>query len=245
MARKQLTLQQWLEKDQTLKSLFLEHECNKEQALLQIAKLPDGRLQIQPIETMTHPLLVAEITNQWVLLINEEYFVDLKNRFRNFKYSRKNYSNVRKQFYLTSYTAKRMETLTEKLKLKTEAECLEFLMNTYEAKQTLPPPYKQKLYEKDIIIEELNQRIKALDKMLYIKQLQVRKQDEVIQNHLINELINSKITINELTNTPLQDASEIQKLKLKFLKEIQKDIQLEQIKYTSLNQISFETFGDQ
>lgn len=99
--------------------------------------------------------------------------------------------------------------------------------------------------EKDIIIEELNQRIKALDKMLYIKQLQVRKQDEVIQNHLINELINSKITINELTNTPLQDASEIQKLKLKFLKEIQKDIQLEQIKYTSLNQISFETFGDQ
>ena len=194
---------------------------------------------------MTHPLLVAEITNQWVLLINEEYFVDLKNRFRNFKYSRKNYSNVRKQFYLTSYTAKRMETLTEKLKLKTEAECLEFIMNTYEAKQTLPPPYKQKLYEKDIIIEELNQRIKALDKMLYIKQLQVRKQDEVIQNHLINELINSKITINELTNTPLQDASEIQKLKLKFLKEIQKDIQLEQIKYTSLNQISFETFGDQ
>lgn len=150
MARKQLTLQQWLEKDQTLKSLFLEHECNKEQALLQIAKLPDGRLQIQPIETMTHPLLVAEITNQWVLLINEEYFVDLKNRFRNFKYSRKNYSNVRKQFYLTSYTAKRMETLTEKLKLKTEAECLEFLMNTYEAKQTLPPPYKQKLYEKDL-----------------------------------------------------------------------------------------------
>ena len=138
-----------------------------------------------------------------------------------------------------------METLTEKLKLKTEAECLEFLMNTYEAKQTLPPPYKQKLYEKDIIIEELNQRIKALDKMLYIKQLQVRKQDEVIQNHLINELINSKITINELTNTPLQDASEIQKLKLKFLKEIQRDIQLEQIKYTSLNQISFETFGDQ
>ena len=245
MARKQLTLQQWLDKDQTLKSFFLEHECNKEQALLQIVQLPDGRLQIQPIETMTHPLLVAEITNQWVLLINEEYFVDLKNRFRNFKYSRKNYSNVRKQFYLTSYTAKRMETLTEKLKLKTEAECLEFLMNTYEAKQTLPPPYKQKLYEKDIIIEELNQRIKALDKMLYIKQLQVRKQDEVIQNHLINELINSKITINELTNTPLQDASEIQKLKLKFLKEIQKDIQLEQIKYTSLNQISFETFGDQ
>ena len=245
MARKQLTLQQWLDKDQTLKSFFLEHECNKEQALLQIVQLPDGRLQIQPIETMTHPLLVAEITNQWVLLLNEEYFVDLKNRFRNFKYSRKNYSNVRKQFYLTSYTAKRMETLTEKLKLKTEAECLEFLMNTYEAKQTLPPPYKQKLYEKDIIIEELNQRIKALDKMLYIKQLQVRKQDEVIQNHLINELINSKITINELTNTPLQDASEIQKLKLKFLKEIQKDIQLEQIKYTSLNQISFETFGDQ
>ena len=245
MARKQLTLQQWLEKDQTLKSLFLEHGGKKGQALLQIANLPDGRLQIQPIETMTHPLLVAEITNQWVLLINEEYFVDLKNRFRNFKYSRKNYSNVRKQFYLTSYTAKRMETLTEKLKLKTEAECLEFLMNTYEAKQTLPPPYKQKLYEKDIIIEELNQRIKALDKMLYIKQLQVRKQDEVIQNHLINELINSKITINELTNTPLQDASEIQKLKLKFLKEIQKDIQLEQIKYTSLNQISFETFGDQ
>ena len=37
--------------------------------------------------------------------------------------------------------------------------------------------------------------IAHLDKMLYIKQLQVRKQDEVIQNHLINELINSKITI--------------------------------------------------
>ncbi|MDR0067349.1 hypothetical protein RFX60_08555, partial [Acinetobacter sp. 11520] len=97
----------------------------------------------------------------------------------------------------------------------------------YEAKQTLPPPYKQKLNEKDMIIEELNQRIKALDKMLYIKQLQVRKQDEVIQKYLINELINSKITINELTNSPLQDASEIQKLKLQFLKEIQKNIQLE------------------
>ncbi|MFH4082023.1 hypothetical protein WAJ09_21865, partial [Acinetobacter baumannii] len=89
---------------------------------------------------------------------------------------KKNHANVRKQFYLTSHTAKKMETLTEKLKLKTEAECLEFLMNTYETKQTLPLPYKQKLNEKDMIIEELNQRIKALDKMLYIKQLQVRKQ---------------------------------------------------------------------
>ncbi|BBQ49610.1 hypothetical protein [Acinetobacter pittii] len=245
MARKQLTLQQWLDKDQTLKSLFLEHECNKEQALLQIVQLPDGRLQIQPIETMIHPLLVAEITNQWVLLLNEKYFSDLKNRFRNFKYSKKNHANVRKQFYLTSHTAKKMEALTEKLKLKTEAECLEFLMNTYEAKQTLPPPYKQKLNEKDMIIEELNQRIKALDKMLYIKQLQVRKQDEVIQKYLINELINSKITINELTNSPLQDASEIQKLKLQFLKEIQKNIQLEQIRHLSVDQIVSDTFGNE
>ncbi|MCB2792004.1 hypothetical protein KQ881_15610, partial [Listeria monocytogenes] len=86
-------------------------------------------------------------------------------------------------------------------------------------------------------IEELNQRIKALDKMLYIKQLQVRKQDEVIQKYLINDLINSKITINELTNSPLQDASEIQKLKLQFLKEIQKNIQLEQIRHLSVDQI--------
>lgn len=96
-----------------------------------------------------------------------------------------------------------------------------------------------------MIIEELNQRIKALDKMLYIKQLQVRKQDEVIQKYLINELINSKITINELTNSPLQDASEIQKLKLQFLKEIQKNIQLEQIRHLSVDQIASDTFGNE
>lgn len=245
MARKKLTLREWIEKENGLKLEFLEHECTKEKAVLQVVQNNSGLLQIQPIEIIDGPFLLESISAKKIILINEKYFFDLKNGFRNFKHSKRNSTNVRKQFYLTSQVAKKLEALTEKFKQRTETECLEFLINDHDKKQTIPHPYKQKLYEKDMIIEELNNRIKALDKTLYVKQLQVRKQDQAIQDYLINELINCKIVNYELTNTRLQEADKIQELKLTYLKEIQKNIQLEQIKYTSVNQISYEIFGDQ
>lgn len=245
MVRKKLTLREWLEKDRALKLEFLEHEYTKEKAVLQEVQTPDGLSQIQPIEIINEPFLIERISNQKILFINEKYFFDLKNGFRNFKHSKKNRTNVRKQFYLTSHISKKLEALTEKLKQRTEAECVEFLINEYEKKQTIPHAYKQKLYEKDSIIEELNNRIKALDKALYVKQLQVRKQDQAIQDYLINELINCKIVNHELKNHAFKEANEIQKSKHKLLKEIQNNIQLEQLKYESIDTTALKAFWDE
>lgn len=245
MARKKLTLREWLKKDEALKLEFLEYECSKEKAVLWEFQTPNGTYQIEPKEKIYDPFLIEKISNQKILLINEKYFFDLKNGFRNFKYSKKNRTNVRKQFYLTSHISKKLEALTEKLKQRTEAECLEFLINDYDKKQTTPPTYKQKLYEKDSIIEELNNRIKALDKALYVKQLQVRKQDQAIQDYLINELINCKIVNHELKNHAFKEANEIQKSKHKLLKEIQNNIQLEQLKYESIDTTALKAFWDE
>ena len=63
--------------------------------------------------------------------------------------------------------------------------------------------------------------------------LVAEKNAEIEQQNLILDAINSMLE------------SEIQKLKLQFLKEIQKNIQLEQIRHLSVDQIASDTFGNE
>lgn len=158
-----------------------------------------------------------------IIETNDEHFEILKKKFRIFKY---NYTNkkakrVNKQITLDQKTLKELERITEKYKLKSLQNCLDFLIDQHNFKLT----------EKDKVISKLQKSLISNNDSQLKQELKLK--DEEI-NRLKTELGQQKHTIQE--NMRLS-AKEFEDYLIQTA--VSKTIELEQIK-AFLGEISEE-----
>lgn len=210
MTRPHLTLEKWLSTETDLKKEFLEqeillrpNEINKrvksgEKEIFysknhpQIKGNENSAISLQHnqynsndiSELFTNPLKFS--VDNFICKTNNEHFEILKKRYRIFKY---NYTNkkakrINKQITLDQKTLKELERITEKYKLKSLQNCLDFLIDQHNFKLT----------EKDKVILKLQKSLIANNDSQLKQELKL-KNEEI--NQLKTELGQQKNTIQE------------------------------------------------
>lgn len=247
MTRPHLTLEKWLSTETDLKKEFLdmEHSLNPDQIGKTVASgkkdcyqstnhsqnlLNDNQANLlqfnQSQLNNTNQLLLNLLkfeNDKLIIETNDEHFEILKKKFRIFKY---NYTNkkakrVNKQITLDQKTLKELERITEKYKLKSLQNCLDFLIDQHNFKLT----------EKDKVISKLQKSLISNNDSQLKQELKLK--DEEI-NRLKTELGQQKHTIQE--NMRLS-AKEFEDYLIQTA--VSKTIELEQIK-AFLGEISEE-----
>lgn len=210
MTRPYLTLEEWLSTDTELKKKFLDQETKLRPNQIQkitTSGSKDSYLSINHSQTKSNdnqnpsslpnqsnsasidqlfPNTAKFETEHFSLETSPEHFEILKKRFRSFKY---NYTNkeanrISKQITLDQKTLKELERITDKYKLKSLQNCLDFLIDAHNFKLT----------EKDKIISRLKKEQNSNHDSNLRQELKL-KDEKIIE--LEKELVRQKNTIHE------------------------------------------------
>ncbi|ENU59080.1 MULTISPECIES: hypothetical protein [Acinetobacter] len=249
MTRPHLTLEKWLSTETDLKKIFLEqeillrpNEINKrvksgEKEIFYSINHP----QIKPNENsaispqhnqynstdiselFTNPLKFS--VDNFICKTNNEHFEILKKRYRIFKY---NYTNkkdkrINKQITLDQKTLKELERITEKYKLKSLQNCLDFLIDQHNFKLTEKDKVISKL-QKSLIENndsQLKQELKLKDEEINQLKTELGQQKHTIQE---NMRLSAKEFEDYLIQTAVSKTIELEKIKA-FLGEISEEDQ--------------------
>lgn len=210
MTRPYLTLEQWLSTDTERKKKFLDQETklrpnqirkittsgskdryisiNHSQTKSGDEQKPSSLLN-QPYSTSIDQLFPNTEkfeTEHFSLETSPEHFEILKKRFRSFKYNytKKEANRISKQITLDQKTLKELERITDKYKLKSLQNCLDFLIDAHNFKLT----------EKDKIISRLKKEQNSNHDSNLRQELKL-KDEKIIE--LEKELMRQKNTIHE------------------------------------------------
>jgi|GEM_PF-931209 len=247
MTRPYLTLEEWLSTDTERKKKFLDKETKLRPN--QIRKITtsgskDLYLSINHSQTKSNdnqnpsslpnqsnsasidqlfPNTAKFETEHFSLETSPEHFEILKKRFRLFKY---NYTNkeanrISKQITLDQKTLKELERITDKYKLKSLQNCLDFLIDKHNFKLT----------EKDKVISKLKKEQNSNHDSNLRQELKL-KDEKIIE--LEKELVRQKNTIQENMS---KSAKEFEQYLVDLA--VSRTIELEKIK-ASLGEISKE-----
>lgn len=241
-----MSLQAWLEKESILKKEFLVQEITTNGILKSVKSTQNRYLLIptfldlgQPSEQFPLPIQIPFHEKLgFGLALDKETFEILKQRFRTFKFQKKNKieDRVKLQIYLKKNTCLQLEKTSNENNLKDISECLDFLTNKHNTIQqkhdkeienlraelrnkedeirTLK--YSISIYKKTINNDKNNKRKSRDDLVEYLTQVAIKATCKITQ---YESFINNQPDLNTEV-IPLLSQEETQKIKSEFEKEL-------------------------
>ena len=236
VSKKNMSLQAWLEKEFELKKEFLNSEASRSGGCLQLspryncsnAYIP--RISAYPQIANSSELIQLQNQN-FGLTITVEIFELLKQRFRTFKFQKKNKieDRVKLQVHLKKKTYLQLEKTSNENNLKDISECLDFLTNKHNKEiENLRAELRNKedeigtlkysisIYKKTINNEKNNKRKSRDDLVDYLTQVAIKATCKITQ---YESFINNQPDLNTEV-IPLLSQEETQKIKSEFEKEL-------------------------
>lgn len=244
VSKKNMSLQAWVEKEFELKKEFLNSEASRMGGCLELfprdncSKAYIPRISTYPqIANSSKPI---HFQNQNLgLSITVEIFELLKQRFRIFKFQKKNKTEdrVKLQIHLKKKTYLQLEKISKENSLKDTSDCLDFLTNEHETIQqkhnkeveTLRAELRNKedeigtlqyslsIYKKAISNKKNNKKKSRDDLVDYLTQVAIKATCKIAQ---YESFINNQPNFNAEV-VPLLSQEEIQKIKSEFEKELE------------------------
>lgn len=241
-----MSLQAWLEKEFILKKEFLVQEIATNGILKSVKSTQNRYLLIprfvdlgQPPEQFQLPIQIPFHEKLgFGLALDKETFEILKQRFRTFKFQKKNKieDRVKLHIYLKKKTYLQLEKTSNENNLKDISECLDFLTNKHNTIQqkhdkeienlraelrnkedeigTLK--YSISIYKKTINNDKNNKRKSRDDLVDYLTQVAIKATCKITQ---YESFINNQPDLNTEV-IPLLSQEETQKIKSEFEKEL-------------------------
>ncbi|ENU33405.1 hypothetical protein [Acinetobacter parvus] len=243
MSKKNMSLKEWLEKEFELKKEFLSKEAVKGDII--------RRVNIEKNFFTLEPITIEQNQQLWTLdfpydqtfncrlTIDNGTFEILKQRFRTFKFQKKNKieDRVKLQIHLKKKTYLQLERTSNENGLKDISDCLDFLTNKHDTIQqkhnkeveilraelrtkedeigTLK--YSISIYKKIINNEKNNKRKSRDDLVDYLTQVAIKATCKIAQ---YESFINNQPDLNTEV-IPLLSQEETQKIKSEFEKELE------------------------
>lgn len=207
MTRPIIMLQEWLDKEKTIKLRFIQHELNPLNPTGLLTSQTGGNGEIHIFDRIpNNPLTEKAALNGNFIKISKFCFDKLKPKFRTFKNKEKDSSLIKKQYKLTKETVNSIKRIKEEFSFSREEHIIENIItghiNNKNIKQKI-----EKLKAKEIdleafkfIIDNNKQEISYLDqknknlenKIKYITHL-------LATSYLKNEHLEGILLENELT----------------------------------------------
>lgn len=242
-----MSLQAWLEKDFELKKEFLVQEIKTNGILKSVRSIQNIILLIpisvdlsQPPEQFPLPIQIPFHEKLgYGIAIDESTFERMKEKFRAFKFQKKNKTEdrVKLQIHLKKKTYLQLEKISNENSLKDISDCLDFLTNEHDTIQqkhnkeveilraelrnkedeigTLQ--YSISIYKKAINNKKNNKRKSRDDLVDYLTQVAIKATCKIAQ---YESFINKQPDFNAEV-VPLLSQEEIQKIKSEFEKELE------------------------
>lgn len=257
VSKKNMSLQEWLEKEFELKKEFLVQEITTNGILKSINSTQNRYLLIptfvdlgQPPEQFPLPIQIPFHEKLGCgIALDKDTFEILKQRFRIFKFQKKNKTEdrVKLQIHLKKKTYLQLEKTSNENSLKDISDCLDFLTNKHDTIQqkhnkeveTLRAELRTKedeigtlkysisIYKKIINNEKNNKRKSRDDLVDYLTQVAIKATCKIAQ---YESFINNQPDLNTEV-IPLLSQEETQKIKSEF----EKELELTRLKIYALN----------